>query len=70
MGLIEKANNLDKFLNDRHLEKDFTQAMFDYHGLEYDGKSINIKSYIQTYKPNVSTEEAEITEVEMIFEES
>jgi len=67
LGLIDRVKTLDHFLNESHLEKEFTRERFDYNGIDYDGKSIHKESYIQTYKAHSSSEE--IIEVEMIFEE-
>ncbi len=66
MGLVDKVKILDNFLNERHLEKEFTIEKFDYYGKDYNGKLINTESYIQTHKLQLSLEE--IIEVEMIFE--
>lgn len=67
MGLVDKVKVLDNFLNERYLEKEFTKERFDYNGIDYDGKSINTESYIQTHKLHLSSEE--IIEVKMMFEE-
>lgn len=65
MGLVDKANNLDKFLNERFLEKEFTQERYDYYGADYDNQEINIETYIQAYKVS----DDDIIEREMVFEE-
>ena len=48
MSLIEKVKYLDNFLNERYLEKEFTEIGFDYNGFKYDG-SVNTESYVQTF---------------------
>jgi hypothetical protein len=48
LSLIEKVKYLDNFLNERYLEKEFTEIGFDYNGFKYDG-SINTESYVQTF---------------------
>ena len=44
MGLVNKAKVLDNFLNERHLEIEFTKEKFDYNGIDYDGKDFNLTS--------------------------
>jgi len=65
LGLLVKVEVLDKFLNENHLETEFTKEKFEYNGMDYDGKSINTKSYVQTHKLNARQEP--IIEVEMVF---
>ena len=67
MGLLEKVEVLDEFLNENHLETEFTKEKFEYNGIDYDGKSINTKSYVQTHKLNARQEL--IIEVQMVFVE-
>ena len=65
MGLVEKANRIDNFLNERYLEKEFTKEWYDFNGVDYDGVEVNIESYVQTfYSPDGSA-----NEVKMVFED-
>ena len=65
MGLLIKAEKLDSFLIERHLEKEFTKEWYDFNGVDYDGVEVNIESYVQTfYSPDGSA-----NEVNMVFED-
>jgi len=65
LGLVEKANNLDNFKNERYLEKEFIKENYDYNGADYDRNDINTENYTLTYK----TSENNIIEVKMVFKE-
>ncbi|SHJ66724.1 hypothetical protein SAMN04488007_1043 [Maribacter aquivivus] len=67
MGLVNKVKELDNFLNERHLETEFTKDKFEYNGIDFDGKSISTDSYTITHKVNDTTEE--VFEAEMVFDE-
>ena len=49
MGLVEKANRIDNFLNERYLEKEFTKERYDFNGFDYDGVEVNLESYVHTF---------------------
>lgn len=67
MGLLEKVEVLDNFLNENYLETEFTREKFEYNGMDYDGRSINTKSYVQIHKLHGSQETS--FEVDMVFAE-
>ena len=63
MGLVEKVNKIDNFLNERYLEKEYTQEWYILNSADYDGVEVNTGSYIYThYFSDGSTHE-----VKMVF---
>ena len=65
MGLVEKANRIDNFLNERYLEKEFTKERYDFNGADYDGVEVNIESYVHT----IFSSDGSSMEVNMVFED-
>jgi hypothetical protein len=65
LGLVEKANRIDNFLNERYLEKEFTQEWYDFNGSEYDGVEVNLESYIHT----IFSTDGSSMEVNMVFKD-
>ena len=63
MDLVEKVNKIDNFLNERYLEKEYTQEWYILNSADYDGVEVNTGSYIYThYFSDGSTHE-----VKMVF---